>query len=381
MDFNLTDEQALLRDSVARFLRDDHGFDARKEAVVAGCGHITALWKRLAKDLGLPGLAVPAELGGIGAGSVETMIVMEELGSALFAGPFLETAVIGVTLLDRVGGDIARAALRGIASGEIVTAFAWAEPDMRYDVADISLAARMTDDGWLLAGGKTVVTAAPWATHIIVAARTAGEKGEGAGLSLFLVERGTDRLRMFDYPTFDGRRAADLIFEDAHVPAHCLIGPEGEARPLIEEVMDRAIAACCAESVGAMQRMLDATLAYTAERRQFGQPLADFQALQHRMVDMFMQVELARSATFLVTLRLDGDPVERSLAASSAKATVAQAARFVGQNAIQLHGGMGMTDDLPLGHYFKRTTMIEGEFGTIDHHIRRHARLSRDRAA
>lgn len=381
MDFNLTDEQALLRDSVARFLRDHHGFDARKKAVVAGCGHITALWKRLAKDLGLPGLAVPAELGGIGAGSVETMIVMEELGSALFAGPFLETAVIGVTLLDRVGGDIARAALRGIASGEIVTAFAWAEPDMRYDVADISLAARMTDDGWLLAGGKTVVTAAPWATHIIVAARTAGEKGEGAGLSLFLVERGTDRLRMFDYPTFDGRRAADLIFEDAHVPAHCLIGPEGEARPLIEEVMDRAIAACCAESVGAMQRMLDATLAYTAERYQFGQPLAEFQALQHRMVDMFMQVELARSATFLVTLRLDGDPVERALAASSAKATVAQAARFVGQNAIQLHGGMGMTDDLPLGHYFKRTTIIEGEFGTIDHHIRRHARLSRDRAA
>ena len=381
MDFSLTEEQILLRSSVARFFRDHYPFDARMTAVRGAEGWRPSIWRRFADELGILGLAVPASLGGTGAGSVEIMIVMEEIGRALAVEPYLETAVVGAGLMSRIDSDVTRDALRRIACGELVTAFAWAEPGMRYNVADISLAAARQGDGWRLDGGKSVVIGAPWATHIIVAARTQGRKGDVSGLSLFLVKRGAEGLKSFDYPTMDGRRASDLIFDDSRVAGNCLIGTEGEACALIEEAIDQAIAASCAEAVGAMQRMLDDTIAYTGERRQFGRPLADFQVLQHRMVDMFMRLEMARSATYLVTLRLQADRSARALAASSAKVTVADAARFIGQNAIQLHGGMGMTDDLPIGHYFKRTTMIEGEFGTADHHIRRHAHVSRHCAA
>lgn len=381
MDFSLTEEQILLRSSVARFFRDHYPFDARMTAVRSAEGWRPSIWRRFADELGILGLAVPASLGGTGAGSVEIMIVMEEIGRALAVEPYLETAVIGAGLMSRIDSGVTRDALRRIACGEMVTAFAWAEPGMRYNVADISLAAARQGDGWRLDGGKSVVIGAPWATHIIVAARTQGRKGDVSGLSLFLVKRGAEGLKSFDYPTMDGRRASDLIFDDSRVAGNCLIGTEGEACALIEEAIDQAIAASCAEAVGAMQRMLDDTIAYTGERRQFGRPLADFQVLQHRMVDMFMRLEMARSATYLVTLRLQADRSARALASSSAKVTVADAARFIGQNAIQLHGGMGMTDDLPIGHYFKRTTMIEGEFGTADHHIRRHAHVSRHCAA
>ena len=381
MDFSLTEEQILLRSSVARFFRDHYPFDARMTAIRSAAGWRPSIWRRFADELGILGLAVPASLGGTGAGSVEIMIVMEEIGRALAVEPYLETAVIGAGLMSRIDSGVTRDALRRIACGEMVTAFAWAEPGMRYNVADISLAAARQGDGWRLDGGKSVVIGAPWATHIIAAARTQGWKGDVSGLSLFLVKRGAEGLKSFDYPTMDGRRASDLIFDDSRVAGNCLIGTEGEACALIEEAIDQAIAASCAEAVGAMQRMLDDTIAYTGERRQFGRPLADFQVLQHRMVDMFMRLEMARSATYLVTLRLQADRSARALASSSAKVTVADAARFIGQNAIQLHGGMGMTDDLPIGHYFKRTTMIEGEFGTADHHIRRHAHVSRHCAA
>lgn len=381
MDFNLTEEQILLGRSVARFLREHYPFDARRRAVNGGDGWRPSIWRDFVEQLGIVGLGVPQELGGQGAGPVEMMVVMEEMGRALVVEPFLETAIIGASLLSQSDGATSRAALKALAVGNMVLAFAWAEPGMRYDVADIMLQARRSEGGWRLHGGKSVVTGAPWATHLIIAARTAGEKGDGEGLSLFLVDRKAEGLTFFDYPTIDGRRASDLLFDDVFVAPDALMGTEGEALPLIETAMSRGIAGGCAEAVGAMQRMLDDTMAYTRDRRQFGKALSEFQSLQHRMVEMSMKLEMARSATILATLRLEGDRHERELALSSAKVTVSQAARFVGQNAIQLHGGMGMTDDLPLGHYFKRTMIIESEFGTIDHHLRRHVQLSRQQAA
>lgn len=377
LDFSLTEEQIVLRHSVARFLREHYAFDARRCAVESGDGWRPSIWKSFVEQLGIIGLGVPKPLGGAGGGPVEMMIVMEEMGRALVIEPFIETAIIGAALLIKSDSAASRAALQSMVAGDMLVAFAWSEPGMRYEIADMTLEAHRSEQGWHLTGDKSVVAGAPWATHLIVAARTSGEKGDRQGLSLFLVEREAEGLAFFDYPTIDGRRASDLMFNGVLVTPDMLIGQEDGAFPLIEEAIFRGIAATCAEAVGAMQRMVDDSMAHIRDRHQFGKALSDFQALQHRMVDMFMKLEMARSATLLATLRLDGDTAESALAISSAKVTVAQAARFVGQNAIQLHGGMGMTDDLPLGHYFKRAVMIEGEFGTVDHHLSRHVHLSR----
>lgn len=377
MDFTFTEEQVLLRDSVRSFLRDNYTFSRRIAAVRSPSGWQPEIWRAFAKELGLLGAAISEAKGGHGGGPVEHMIIMEELGRALVVEPYLETAVIGAEVLARSEGRRAEHELAALLSGDTIVAFAWAEPMMRYALADIGLEARRQGSGWRLDGTKAVVVAALWATHLIVVARTGGKRGDVGGISLFLVEKGAPGLSISDYPTVDGRRASDLVFENVVVSPDAMLGVEGAALPLVEEIVDRAIAAISAEAVGAMTRMHRDTLDYTKQRHQFGQPLANFQVLQHRMVDMYMQVELAISATYLATLKLDAPPEERARAASTAKVTVGNACRFVGQNAIQLHGGMGMTDDLPVGHYFKRTTMIEGEFGTVDHHLARHAALSR----
>jgi alkylation response protein AidB-like acyl-CoA dehydrogenase len=246
---------------------------------------------------------------------------------------------------------------------------------MRYDLADIATSAVKDADGWRLEGSKAVVMAAPWADRLIVAARTAGVPGDGPGLSLFIVDPAAAGVTLHSYPTIDGRRAADIDLVGVRAPAEALIGPEGGALPLLEAMRDRAIAAQAAEAAGLLGKLLDDTVDYTKQRSQFGQPLASFQVLQHRMVDMYMQVEMVRSAAILATLKLDGDPVERAKAASAAKVTLANACRFVGQNAVQLHGGMGMTDELAIGHYFKRATLLESEHGSADWHLARHAAL------
>ena len=377
MQFDLTSEQRQLQATLQRYLADQYGFAARQAAVRSNEGWRREVWSAFASELGILGLGVPVAQGGLGGGPVEHMIVMEELGQALALEPYLETVVIAGRLLSRAEGSRARDALAEVTAGRRVFAFAWAEPGMRYAPADIAMTARRNAEGWRLDGRKSVVTAAPWADSLIVAARTGGSPGEPAGLSLFLVDRGSAALTAHDYPTLDGRRASDLVFEGVMAPADALLGGADAALPIIEEVIDRAIAALSAEAVGAMRKLHRKVLDYTGQRRQFGQPLSGFQALQHRMVDMFMQIEMAVSATYLVTLRLDAPAAERARAASSAKVTVAKASRFVGQNAVQLHGAMGMTDEFAVGHHFKRLTMIEAEFGDLDHHLARHAALSR----
>ena len=378
MDFSFNEEQSLLRNAVAGYLRDRYDFDARREAIASESGWRPGIWKAFAEELGILGAAIPEELGGLGGGPIDNMILMEEFGRALVVEPYLETAVIGAGLLKRLGGE---ETIEQILTGEAVLAFAHAEPRDGYDPARIATTARREGGGWVLDGHKAVVAGAPWANWLLVTARTSGSPGEAEGVSLFLVDKTAPGLSTQDYPTVDGRRASEVRFEGVRLPGEALLGEEGRSLPLIEQVLDEATAALCAEALGVMRGLHEATLDYARQRRQFGKPIADFQVLQHRMVDMFMALEQSVSMTYMATLKLDAPAEERAKAVSAAKVQVGQACRFVGQNAVQIHGGIGMTDELALSHYFKRATMIEGQFGSVDHHLRRYQRLSLGRAA
>jgi alkylation response protein AidB-like acyl-CoA dehydrogenase len=371
VDFALNEEHALLRATLHQFLQARYGFAERTAAARSEPGYRPEIWRALAQDLGVLGMTVGSAHGGLreqGSGAIEQMVFMEEAGRALLLEPVCESLFQAAWLLEQDGGPRASAVLAQAALGAIKLAVAVGEPEAR-DLADIATRARRDGAGWRLDGHKAMVVAAPWADMLIVAAR-----GQ-AGLSLFLVDGAAPGLMVTAYPTIDGRRAGDVVLRDVAVDADALIGPEGGAASLLEAMRDRAIAAQAAEAAGLLDRMVADTVAYCRGRSQFGQPIAGFQVLQHRMVDMHIAVEMVRAAAVLACLRLDGDPVERARAASAAKVTVAQACRFVGQNAVQLHGGMGMTDDLAIGHCFKRATMIEYEHGTADWHLARHAGL------
>ena len=377
MDFGFSDEQTLLQATLQRFLGAQYPFTARREATRSPEGWRRDTWTSLSRDLGVLGAALPERVGGLGGGAVEHLIILEAFGGALVLEPYLETVVLGATALAQAATPRADQLLSAVAAGTCVLAFAWAEPGMRFSPRDIAATARRDGAGWRLDGRKAMVAAAPWADAHVVLARTGGAPGDAQGLALFLVEREAPGVALHPYPTLDGRRAADVVFEDVSLPADALLGADDNLA-FVEELLDRATAALIAEAVGVTHRLYRETVEYTAQRRQFGQPLSAQQALQHRMVDMFVQVELARSASLLATLNLDGDPQARALAVSAAKVSAAKACRMVGENAVQLHGGMGMTDDLPVGHLFKRGLMIESEFGDVDYHLARYAALSRD---
>lgn len=372
MDFSLTDTQTMLRDTLQRYLADRYDHDTRMK-VAAGEGWSRDTWKAFAEELGILGAAFSEEQGGLGGGAVDNMIVMEELGGRLVLEPYLSTVVIGGGALKAAGGrdDV----IGGIIGGETVIAFAYAEPQGRYDWADLKTTAAKSGAGWTLNGHKAVVRDAPFATHLLVTARTGGGQTERDGVSLFLIEKGLGGITTRDYPTVDGGRASEITFDSVSLPAEALIGDEGGALPLIERVIDEATAAVCAEAVGVTRQLHAQTMDYAKQRKQFGKAIADFQVLQHRMVDMFLEVEQAVSMTLMATLHLDAPEAERMAAVSAAKSRVGKACKFVGQSAIQIHGGMGMTDELAVGHYFKRATMIEGMFGSVDHHLRRYERL------
>lgn len=380
MDFSFTDEQSMLRDTVASYLADNYTFDQRQAVVTKEPGWNPAVWKAFAEELGILGAPFPEELGGLGGGPVENMIVMEEFGKALVVEPYLSTVVIGGGFLKHSDHPQAAELIGRIIAGEAVFAFAYAEPQGRYNLADLTTTAKKDGDGYILNGHKAVVVGAPWASHLIVTARIGGGQRDAQGISAFIVEKNANGLSTRDYPTVDGQRAAEVVLENVRVPAEALIGPEGQGLPLIEKVVDEALAATCAEACGVLRRLHDGTLEYTRQRKQFGQPISSFQVLQHRMVDMFIELEQSISMTYMATIKLS-DEAERSKAASAAKVQIGKACRFVGQNAIQLHGGMGMTDELAIGHYFKRATMIESAFGSTDHHLARYEFLSLARAA
>jgi alkylation response protein AidB-like acyl-CoA dehydrogenase len=381
MDFNFTEEQSMLRDTVTSFLNDKYDFEARKGIVKSEAGWRPDYWKAFANELGILGAPFSEDLGGLGGGPVENMIVMEAFGRALVVEPYLGTVVIGGGFLKHSGHARAAELIGGIVAGDVVTAFAYAEPQGRYNWADLKTTARKDGAGYVLNGHKAVVVGAPWATHLIVTARTGGGQRDAEGVSVFLVEKTTKGVVTRDYPTVDGLRASEVFLENVSVGADALIGAEGAGLPLVEKVIDEAIAGTCAEAVGVLRKLHEGTLDYTKQRKQFGQPIAQFQVLQHRMVDMFIQVEQAVSMTYMANIKLDESDHERAKAISAAKVQIGRACKFVGQNAIQLHGGMGMTDELAIGHYFKRATILESLFGSVDHHLRRYEALSFDRAA
>ncbi len=379
MDFNFTEEQSMLRDTVASFLQDKYDFETRRKIIASDSGWREDYWKAFANELGILGAPFSEDLGGLGGGPIENMIVMEEFGKALVVEPYLGTVVIGGGFLKHSGYSAAADVIGGIVSGETVIAFAYAEPQARYTWSDLKTTAKKDGSGYVLNGHKAVVVGAPWATHLIVTARTGGGQRDAKGVSVFLVDKSAKGIVTRDYPTVDGQRASEVYFENVSVPADALIGKEGEGLPLVEKVIDEATAAACAEAVGCMRKLHEGTLDYANQRKQFGQPIAKFQVLQHRMVDMFMALEQSVSMTYMATIKVEEE--DRAKAVSSAKVQIGKACKFVGQNAIQIHGGMGMTDELAIGHYFKRATMIEGLFGSVDHHLRRYEALSFEKAA
>ncbi|MEI9991407.1 MAG: acyl-CoA dehydrogenase family protein [Rhizomicrobium sp.] len=375
MDFAFTEEQTLLRNSVSKYLADNYKFEQWRKFTRGEAGRDPGHWKQFA-ELGLFAAALPEEYGGLGGGAVENLVILEEFGKALVVEPYVPTVVIGGGLV-RDGGSEAQKSewLNKIAAGESILAFAFAEPKGRYNLADLTTTAKKQGSGYVLNGQKAVVLGALWADTLIVTARTAGGQRERSGVSVFLVDKKAKGITTRDYPTVDSYRASEVTFENVEVPASALIGPADGALPLVEKVVDEAIAAICAEATGAMKVLVDTTVEYSKTRKQFGVPIGKFQVLQHRMVDMFVQYEQSVSITLMVTLKLGESDAERAKAASAAKVTIGKAGRYVGQQAVQVHGGIGMTDELNVGHYFKRLTLIDTLFGNTDHHLKRFAAL------
>ena len=376
MDFSFSEEQTLLRNTVQAFLQDKYDFETRRKIAKTPEGWRPDYWQQFA-ELGLLAAPFPEELGGLGGGHIETMIVMEEFGRFLVVEPYVETVVLAGGLIADLGSDAQKEALiPGIVGGETVWTFAYAEPQGRFNLADLTTTAKKDGDGYVLNGYKCVVMAAPWADKLIVSARTSGGQRDKDGVSLFIVDKSADGVSTRDYPTVDGRRASEVTLENVKVGADALLGEEGKALPAIEKVTDFAIGALCAEAVGNMKELNDATVEYCKTRKQFGVPIGKFQVLQHRMVDMFMAYEQSVSMTYMVNMKLDESAEERAKAAAGAKVQIGKAGRFVAQQAVQLHGGMGMTDELNVGHYFKRLTMIDTQFGNVDYQLKRYSTVS-----
>jgi alkylation response protein AidB-like acyl-CoA dehydrogenase len=372
MNFEYSDEQQQLADSLGKFLANEYGFEQRKAIIHSASGFSDSAWATFA-ELGLLAIAVPEADGGFGGGAVDLMAAMEACGEALVVEPLIDHVGLAGRLLARAGSAAQRAAwLPGLMDGTVKLAFASLEPGRRYALDPQSTQARTAGGGWVLDGHKSVVLGAPSATRLIVSARCA----EGA--SLFIVDPAAAGVSQNPSRTLDGQRCAELAFEGVPLGADALLGQAGAAQPLIDEAVDFATALLCADAVGAMRFANEATLDYLKTRRQFGVALASFQALQHRMVDMVIATEQARSMAILAASRVDSavDPRERARAVSAAKVKVADAARLVSQESVQLHGGMGMTEELKISHTFRRLTMIAQRFGDADHHLERYAGLA-----
>src|ERR1700749_1393876 len=372
MDFDLSEEQRLLKESVDGLLTDSYDFDARKKYMKEKGGWSKAVWGKLAEQ-GLLGLPFAEADGGFGAGAVETMIVMEALGKALVLEPYLATVVIGGGFLRHGGSDAQKAAhTPGIIDGSKTFAFAQLEKNSRYDLADVTTSAKKKGDGWIIDGEKFVVLNGEAADTFVVPARTKGGQRDTSGIGVFLVPANAKGIAKKAYPTQDGLHGADVTFTGVEVGSDAAIGDPENGLPLIERVVDEARTALCAEAVGAMDESLKSTVEYLKTRKQFGVPIGSFQPLQHRAADMFVAVEQARSMSMFATMASDFENAkERATAVAAAKVQIGKSGKFVGQQSIQLHGGIGMTQEAKIGHYFKRLTMIENTFGDTDYHLRR----------
>jgi len=370
MDFTLSDEQRLLQDTVARFVADQYAFEDRMAATRAPDGFKRSTWAKFA-DMGLLGLPFAEEYGGIGGRAEEVMLVMEQLGRGLVVEPWLWTVVLGGGLVSAAGTQRQKdEILPAVAEGRMLLALAHAEPQSRYTLSDVQATAERRGSDFVLHGRKTLVVFGDSADHLIVSARLEGGRRDARGIGLFLVPRTAEGVEVRGYPTVDGLRAAEVTLSGVKVPVDAVLGPLGLAFPHLEAAVDRAIAALCAEAVGVMGKVNEITLDYLKTRKQFGVPIGNFQVLQHRMVDMTTAYEQARSMMYLAAMHADdSDAQRRRRQVSAAKALIGRSGKAVGQGAVQLHGGIGITMEYSVGHYFKRLTAIDLTFGDTDHHL------------
>jgi len=382
MNLDPSEEQRLLAASIERFVERDYAFETRRRIVASPDGYSEDVWRTMA-ELGLLGLPLPAAHGGFGGGAMDAVSLMQAIGGALIVEPWLACVALGAQLIARGQNDELRDEQRqrilpAVAKGKLKLAFAHAESPARYTIAHVATRARAAPGGYVISGVKRAVLHGACADLFIVSARTAGGDSDADGLSLFVVARDVPGVALTALRMLDGTRAADVAFDDVHVPSQALVGAPDRALPLIEDVVDFATALVCAEAVGAIKSANDATLEYLKTRKQFGVAIGSFQALQHRMVDMAIEYEQAKSIALLACSAVDTehDAAARSRTVSAAKARIADACRKVSQESVQLHGGMGMSDEVKVSHTFRRLTAIAQQFGDADHHLERFAALS-----
>jgi len=374
VNFDYSEEQKLLADSLKSFLTKNYTLEARKALIESTTGYSDQVWATFA-EMGLLGLPFASEYGGFGGNAVALMPVMEAIGESLVVEPYLATVGLGGQFIARGGSETQKQAILPVlVEGKLKLAFAQTERGARYNLAHVAVRAKKSQEGYVIEGEKCVVIHGPCADKLIVSARTSGNAADTQGVSLLLVDRNAPGVSLKTYRTVDNLRAADIRFSGTTVPAGALVGQEGAAFALIEEVVDYATALSCAEALGAIKYANDSTLEYLKTRKQFGVPIGTFQVLQHRMVDMMISYEQAKSMACLACVKVDSaDPAERKHVVSAAKIKIADACRHVSQEAVQLHGGMGMSEELKVSHTFRRLTTIAQTFGDADHHLERFA--------
>lgn len=373
MDFTLTEDQSMLADSIARVLQDEYDFEIRQKYSATEQGFSPEKWTEFA-ELGWTAVLFDEEDGGFGGGPEETMILMENVGRHLVVEPFISALLLAGRLVAAVGTDEQKSVyLEPVIGGQQRGTLAWVEPQARYNLRHVSTTAKRVDNGWQISGQKAVVPHADSAAYLVVPARTSGDTGDESGISLFIVPTETSGLSMRPYATVDGHRAAEVHLEAVNVETSALLGEEGAGYGSLASVIDAATLGVCAEAVGIMDVLQKKTVEYSRERKQFGVPIGSFQALQHRMVDMLMIVEQARSLLYYAVMQQGR--AEGAKAISALKHYVGSKGRFFGEEAVQLHGGMGVTDEFDVAHYFKRLTMIDVQFGNAGYHLQRFQQL------
>ena len=375
MDFTFNEEQTLIQDQVDQFVQKEYDWETRQSLSNSDLGFGEDNWKKFA-ELGWLGISVSEESGGFGGSAIESMLIMEAFGKGLVVEPFLETMIMSGGILDNHGSDQQKSSvLEPAIAGEMQLALAYAEPQSRFNLSDVVTEAKEKDENFILNGYKSVVMNGPSADKIIVSARTSGSQMEEEGISLFIVDAASEGLNRTNYKTVDGKRASDITIENLSVPKENIIGQINSGFKILDSAIDTAILAISAEAVGAMEVLYKTTVEYTKTREQFGTAIGKFQVLQHRMVDMFMEYEQCKSLLYMATMKHEEGSADAKKAISGLKYQVGKAGEFIGQQAVQLHGGMGVTDELNVGHYFKRLTTIGTIFGNSDFHLKQYTSL------
>ena len=375
MDFTFNEEQTLIQDQVDQFIQKEYDWETRQSLSNSELGFGDNNWQKFA-ELGWLGISTSEDNGGFGGSAIESMLIMEAFGKGLVVEPFLETIIMSGGLIDEHGSDQQKSSiLEPAIAGQLHLALAYAEPQSRFNLSDVVTEAKSDGDNFILNGYKSVVMNGPSANKIIISARTSGTQLEENGITLFIVDGDSEGLNKTNYKTVDGRRASDLTIENVSVSKDDIVGQIDEGFDILDSSIDRAILAISAEAVGAMEVLYKTTVEYTKTREQFGTSIGKFQVLQHRMVDMFMEYEQCKSLLYMATMKHEEGSADAKKAISGLKYQVGKAGRFIGQQAVQLHGGMGVTDELNVGHYFKRLTTVGTIFGNSDYHLKKYSSL------